>query len=292
MRSEPRISVIVISRNEGTFLKRTVENLTDTLPGKAEVIVVDDGSTDQSAQGLARRGKVRVHRVNGMGVAKSRNFGGQLARGDVLVFADAHLELDAGWWRPLTEQLENPRVGAVAPGIAPWRNEASSGWGIRFKGPHMEVKWIRRKPQAPSAVPILPGCCLAMRRDVFERPGGGWDNGLHQRGNVDNEISMRLWLLGYELLVVPDVVVRHRFRKASPFPVGWPQYLHNRLRLAFVHFNAARLTRVVSSLRQYPRFGDAMQLLIDGDVGSRRREIILARTRDDDWYFERFRLHW
>lgn len=292
MRSDPRISVVVISRNEGSFLKRTVENLSDTLPGTAEIVVVDDGSTDKSADGLARRGRIRVFRAKSLGVARSRNYGGQQARGDVLIFADAHLGLSAGWWRPLTEQLEDPQVGAVAPGIAEWPKGGQTGWGLRFKGPQMEVKWLRRKPKQPSGVPILPGCCLAMRRDVFEQQGGGWDSGLHQRGNVDNEVSMRLWLLGYELRIVPEVVIRHRFRKASPFPVGWPQYLHNRLRLAFVHFSPARLARVVSSLRQYPGFGEAMTLMIDGNVGARRREIISARVRDDDWYFERFRLHW
>jgi glycosyltransferase involved in cell wall biosynthesis len=293
VRSDPRISVVVISRNEGSFLKRTVENLSDTLPSSAEIIVVDDGSTDRSADGLARRGnRVRLHRAKGLGVAKSRNFGGQHARGDILIFADAHLGLDPGWWRPLTDQLEDPRVGALAPGIAKWKDDGVIGWGIRFKGPQMEVKWIRPKPKEPAAFPILPGCCMAMRRDVFERPGGGWDDGLHQRGNVDNEVSVRLWLLGYELRVVPEVVVRHRFRKSSPFPVGWPQYLHNRLRLAFVHFKPERLARVVASLRRYPGFGEAMALLVDGDIGARRREIFSLRTRDDDWYFERFRLHW
>jgi glycosyltransferase involved in cell wall biosynthesis len=286
----PSISVVVISRNEGNFLRRTVDNLIDTLPGDCEIIVVDDASTDRSADRLPRR--VLLHRAKGLGVAKSRNFGGKHATGDILIFADAHLGLDANWWRPLTEQLEHPGVGAVAPGIAKWRDDGKYGWGIKFKGPQMEVSWFRRRPKGPTAVPILPGCCLAMRRDVFERAGGGWDNGLQQRGNVDNEVSVRLWLLGYELLIVPDVLVRHRFRKTSPFPVGWPQYLHNRLRLAFVHFGPERLARVVSSLRNYPGFGEAMALLVDGDAGARRRELFSLRVRDDDWYFDKFRLHW
>src|SRR5579864_7843179 len=96
-----RISMVVISRNEGAFLRRTVENLQDTLPGDAEIVVVDDGSTDGSADCLAhwRSKRVRLYRQKGLGVAKSRNFGGNRTGGDILIFADAHLGLDAGWWR-------------------------------------------------------------------------------------------------------------------------------------------------------------------------------------------------
>ena len=286
--------MVVISRNEGKYLRRTVENLEDTLPGNSEIVVVDDGSTDGSAEFLAttRGRRVRLFRSNAMGVAKSRVFGASRARGDVIVFADAHLGLERNWWQPLLEPLDNPKVGAVAPCITKLPATSMRGYGLTFRGPSMEVRWQRRKPRCPVAVPILPGCCVAMRRDVLEATGGGWDPGLLQRGNVDNEFSVRLWLLGYELLVVPETLVRHRFRPKSPFPVGWPQYLHNRLRLAFVHFNPERLALVVSSLRTYSGFGEALALLADSDIAARRREISAKRVRSDDWFCERFDLKW
>jgi GT2 family glycosyltransferase len=219
-------------------------------------------------------------------------FGARHTRGGILIFADAHLALDPLWWQPLVDELRDPRVGAVAPGIATASDGRISGWGLTFKGPQMEVRWIARKPKGPTAAPILPGCCLAMRRDVFDNTGGGWDPGLLQRGNVDNEVSVRLWLLGYELRVVTGSVVRHHFRERSPYPVGWPEYLHNRLRLAFVHFNPDRLGTVVSKLQYYPGFGDALSLLVDGDITARRREMALRRVRSDDWYFDKFCLKW
>ena len=293
IRAAGRISVIVISRNEGRYLRQTFRNLEDTLPDDAEILVVDDGSTDGSPDFLARRrGRVKLYRTPGLGVAKARNFGARRATGDMLVFADAHLKLPDEWWKPMLSALRNPRVGAVAPAIRGMNPEHHEGYGLTFRGPKMEVKWIRRKPAGPAAVPILPGCTLAMPRAVFERTGGGWDDGLLQRGNVDNEVSVRLWLLGYELLVLPNVVVEHRFRKSSPFPVGWPQYLHNRLRLAFVHFNEERLGRVVGSLRAYPGFGEALRLIAESDVAVRRREILGERSRNDDWYFDRFQIKW
>ncbi|MBI2685615.1 MAG: glycosyltransferase [Acidobacteria bacterium] len=292
-RTAPRVSVVVISRNEGKDLRSTVENLEDTLPGGSEIVVVDDGSTDKSAAFLKRRrGRVRLFHSNGQGVAKSRVFGASKTNGETLIFADAHLKLDAQWWKPMLEQLEDPAVGAVAPGISQLPPTKSHGWGLTFKGPSMEVRWLHRRPARPAAAPILPGCCLGMRRDVFVATGGGWDPGLLHRGNVDNELSVRLWMLGYELIVVPDSLVQHRFRSRSPYPVGWPQYLHNRLRLAFVHFKPERLGTAVSHLRKYPGFGEALQLVADSDISERRKMLAALRKRSDDWYFERFRLNW
>ena len=288
-----RISTVVISRNEGKYLRRTVENLADTLPGDSEIVVVDDGSTDGSADFLDRgRNRVRAAEIERTRRGKVAVLGAKNTLGDVIVFADAHLGLDRNWWQPLLEPLENPRVGAVSPTIAKLPETAMRGYGLTFRGPAMEVRWRKRKPNGPVPVPILPGCCVAMRRDVLEVTGGGWDAGLLQRGNVDNEFSVRLWLLGYDLLVAPESVVRHRFRPVSPFPVGWAQYLHNRLRLAFVHFKPQRLGRVVASLRNRPSFGDALALVVEGDVTARRREMSALRTRDDDWFCERFSLRW
>src|SRR3954447_13742813 len=102
------ISVVVISRNEGRELQRTVENFDDTLPSGAEIIVIDDGSTDRSADRVTRRrGRVRVQRVANHGVARARNLGARQARGGVIVYADAHLRLPRDWWRPMIEVLRD-----------------------------------------------------------------------------------------------------------------------------------------------------------------------------------------
>jgi len=73
------------------------------------------------------------------------------------------------------------------------------GFGLQLTGPDLDARWLPRKAGTPFAAPILPGCCLMMRRTAFDATGG-WDGGLLQRGGVDNEMSVRLWLLGYDLL--------------------------------------------------------------------------------------------
>ena len=287
-----RISVVVISRNEGKELTRTVENFDDTLPSGGEIIVVDDGSTDGSAQHVkTRRGRITLHRVEHYGVARARNLGARRARSGVIVYADAHLRLEPDWWRPMLDVLENPSVGGVAPAITGFR-PGRVGYGLTFQDSRLEVRWRRRKPRGPVAAPIIPGCCFATRRDVLEATGG-WDERQVQRGNIDNEGCVRFWMLGYELMITPETIVSHKFRKRSPYRVGWPEFLFNRLRLAFVHFtNPQRLGRVVASLRSYPGFGEALALLADSDIAQRRRELQRRRVRDDDWYCDRFNMSW
>ena len=286
-----KISVVVISRNEGRELKRTVENFDATLPSGSEIVVIDDGSTDGSADEVPTlRSRIKVLRVENYGVARARNLGAAEARGDVIVFADAHLRLPLDWWRPMLEVLENPRVGGVAPAIVGYRQDVI-GYGLTFQDSRLEVRWRRRKPRGPQPAPIIPGCCFATRRDVLEATGG-WDDSQLQRGNIDNEGCVRFWMLGYELMITPDTVVAHKFRKRSPYHVGWPEFLFNRLRLAFVHFNPQRLGKVVAALRNYPDFGEALALLAASDIAQRRREIHARRIRDDNWYCNRFNMTW
>ena len=281
-----KISAIVVTRNEGAELRRTVENLRDTLPARSEVVIVDDASTDGSTARFRR-----VIKAGGIGVARARNLGAAKSKGELLVFADGHIRLDKAWWQPLAEIVEDRKVAAVAPGVTHLPASRGCGFGLELTGPDLDARWLPRKGAAPFAAPILPGCCLMMRREAFDATGG-WDGGLLHRGGVDNEMSVRLWLLGYDLLIAPEVVVRHRFRESSPYPVGWPQYLHNRLRLAFAHLSAPRLAKAVRALHRHEAFGEAMALLVEGDISQRRKDMLARRVRSDDWYFERFGMKW
>ncbi len=283
-----KISVVVITRNEGAELRRTVENLQATLPPRSELVVVNDGSRGRLAD-LPRPRHI-VHARN-LGVARARNLGASHTSGNLLVFADAHIRVDAGWWRPLVAILENPKSGAASPAITHLPPIEQIGYGLSFKGPDLSVAWLPRKSPRPFPVPIMPGCCLAMRRETFDAVGG-WDAGLLHRGGVDNELSVRMWTLGYDLYIEPRVLCRHLFRKESPYHVGWPQYLHNRLRLAMAHFSAPRMAKVIGALQDHAHFGAAMELALANGIGERRREMRERRVRTDDQYFRRFGISW
>jgi GT2 family glycosyltransferase len=287
----PEISVIIISRNEGDYLRRTLDGLEQTLPPDTEIVVVDDGSVDGSTEFLHSQSRIRLIPGGNLGVAKARNLGAKQTTGKTLLFVDAHMEFPADWWQPLSEALLRPGAGAAAPAVAHIGNAELKGFGLNLSGPDLDARWLPQLQTDPYHVPIVPGACVAMSRQVFE-DAGAFDDGLISRGGVDNELSIRLWLLGYELYVVPCVEVRHLFRRRAPFPVAWTPLLHNRLRLAFVHFNRKRVRCVIETLQEHEHFAAAVSLAIEGDISSRRAQLRSRRVRTDDWYFERFDLCW
>ena len=288
-RVRPGISVVVIARNEGDLVRETVAQLCGTLPPADEILVVDDGSDDGSTDELITHPRVQLIRESGLGVARARNLGAARSRGRVIVFADAHLTIPPGWWKPLRAALNERRVGGAAPAISNAARVWERGYGLRFTGPDLNVEWLERRGDAPYAVPLIPWCFGAMRRDVFEATGG-FDADMIQWGSIDNEMSVRLWSLGYELRVVPGVEVAHVFRDERPYPIEWTSVIHNMLRLAFVHFEADRLARVVRALGKHRDFRAAVSRAVAGGVLARRRQLASSRVHDTEWLFEKFGL--
>ena len=290
--SSSRISVVVIALNEGSNLRRTVENLQSTLNGDSEILVVDDGSDDGCADYLAAGDTpVRLVRSDHLGVAGARNFGAAQTRGDVIVFADAHITVQPGWLAPLVELLDKDSVGAVAPVILNQEKPRYKGFGLRLKSPDLSIEWLRRQGEDPYPVPILPGCCLAMRRETFEATGG-FDGGMIRSQGVDNELGVRFWVLGYEMWLAPQVEVMHLFRRRQPYELAWNTVMHNKLRLAFVHFEQDRVSRVVDALRGHKGFAAGLAQLAVGDAAEGRSLIASKRVRDDRWFFEQFGPSW
>jgi GT2 family glycosyltransferase len=177
----------------------------------------------------------------------------------------------------------------VAPGIYSLTEPHRRGFGLYLTGPDLHARWHVRQGLAPYPVPILPGCFLAMRRETFARTAG-FDSGMRQLGGNDNEISCRFWLLGYELLVIPEIEVGHLFRETTPYEAKWAALVHNRLRMAFVHFETSRVERVLHALRAYQAFPSAMAMMLDTDVFARRALLSASRRYDDSWYFDKFAL--
>jgi GT2 family glycosyltransferase len=286
------VRVVIITHNEGQRLVDTVAAYQRTLPPGGEIVVVDDQSTDGSPGIVAanHRDVAVLTAPRRLGISAARNLGARASNADIIVWSDAHCEPEEGWCEPLLEALDDPVVGAVAPAInALEKDNLPWGGGFLWRDASMAMRWLPVRSESHYSVPFMCGCVIATRPDVFAKTGG-FDEGLVVWGMEDSELSLRLWLMGYEVHVAGSSRVRHLFRPRFPYPFELSWMYHNILRVATVHFGPDRLRR---ALGHYMRGGgsacvEGMAALLTSDAARRRQLIDQVRKRDDEWFFRRF----
>ncbi len=289
VRAGPAVSIVIVTLDEGDYLRQTVEAMWRTTPPGTEIVVVDDGSTDGSLDFLEDHPEVVIARSDRrMGIAVGRNFGARRSAGEVIVFSDAHVVPSEGWLQPLVDTLADPAVGEVTTAIGHLAPGVSSlGYGFTWGELSLRMKWLNVTSAVPIDVPFICGCFLAMRRDVFEEVGG-FDEGMYRWGSEDAELSLRLWMLGYKCQCVSSVSARHLFREAFPYAVDQSGILSNTLRLAVVHLDEPAIDRVVRHHSRRPAFPRAWATLVEGDAWQRRDEMDRRRRRTARWFIRHF----
>jgi len=113
----PGVSVIIPARNEAALIAGAIDSvLGQGYNGMLDVLVVDDGSSDETAakaKGYENRG-VRVLQNKGSGVAAARNYGAENATGDVLVWMDADSRMEPGLLDEVAGRVRSGYVGGTA----------------------------------------------------------------------------------------------------------------------------------------------------------------------------------
>ena len=173
---KPRVSFVVPVRNDATRLEVCLRSISRNGHGsdRIEIIVVDNGSTDDSAA-VARRFGAAVLRIENARVAELRNQGARRATGDVLAFIDADNEIAAGW---VYAALECLRLSNTAVVGALYQPPVDGTWVQRTYG------YLRGIPSGQHDTDWLGSGNLAVSRTVFESIGG-FDTTLETCEDVD-----------------------------------------------------------------------------------------------------------
>ena len=204
---ELRASVIIPAYNAESVLPRCLKALeSQTIPSdQYEVIVVDDGSTDKTAE-LAQKGGARILRLEHEGPAAARNAGAQIARADILVFTDADCEPAPDFLEHILEPFGAPIVSG-ARGV--YRTQQKS-LIARFVQLEYEERFqrIAKVEKEHGTVDALDTSYAAYRRDVFIA-AGGFDTRFLHAAVEDHELSFRLAREGHVFRFVPTAVVYH-----------------------------------------------------------------------------------
>lgn len=273
------VTVVISTFEEGAALAATVASLLAAPARPAEVLLVDDGSTDGSAAGPWPP-CVRVLRRVHAGIAPARNAGALAATQPLLVFLDAHCTVAAGWLPPLVRALEQMPEAVAGPAVHDEREPARAGCGARLVDPLFTYRWSQPVGNAVHAVGLVPGGCLAVGRAHFLAAGGfGPFRGF---GLEDVDLSLRWWRLGRPLLGVPGSHVTHRFRVQPPYRPDLQAWVENVLTTALRHLSGARLAETVRCCARLAGFNAAvaaaLALLPEGD-----RQAVAGGTAVEDY---------
>jgi glycosyltransferase involved in cell wall biosynthesis len=170
--ADARVSVVIPAYNAARTLGEVLSSLSVQEPRPFEVVVVDDGSTDDTAA-IARASGARVVETDHKGYAGgARNRGWDAATGDVVVFMDSDVVPDPGWGAGLARALrEHPGalVGCARTFAArgPWQWVA-----------HLQIETPYLPRGEPREVQFLSSYCLAVPREApirFDESYGGED---------------------------------------------------------------------------------------------------------------------
>ena len=196
-------SIIVCTRNGRDRIASCLAAIRKMDGGGFETIVVDDGSSDGSADLVEKNFPwVRLVRLEPCGLSRARNIGAAAARGEVLAFTDDDCEPDREWIARLRPVFQE---GVFA---------AAGGPNLPPKPRTWEEAVVCAAPGAPSHVMLdddeaehLPGCNLAVTRAAFDAIGG-FDPQFHTAGD-DVDFCWRLRDAGFRLGFVPGAFVWH-----------------------------------------------------------------------------------
>lgn len=201
----PLVSVVVCAADAGATLPACLRSLHELDYPRLELIVVDDGSSDETAAIARRDGGVRLLCQSRRGLAAARNAGVRAARGEIVAFTDADCVVDRAWLRHLVGTMLADQL-AVCGG--PNHSQPTT---------RLRAAAIAAAPGAPAPVLLgprraehLPGCNLAFRRRELLQLGG-FDPQFRAAGD-DVDICWRAQTNGLALGYNPAAVVWHQRR--------------------------------------------------------------------------------
>ena len=209
------VSIVAVSYNARERTQRCVEALRAAADPRhpTEILFVDNGSTDGSAEWLAEQRDLRlVRNSDNRGAPLARNQGLALARGRWIVVMDNDAMVTPGWLhRLLTHAQADARSGCVGP----VSDRAAHGQQVPFDGAtdpaslaEFAEKWAAANTRRSRSQNILTSFCLLFRRELLDAIGG-FDGQFSPWGFEDDDFTLRAALAGFRNRVALDVFVRH-----------------------------------------------------------------------------------
>jgi GT2 family glycosyltransferase len=221
-------SVIIPTFNGASRIGNCLDSLAKQAAGRdVEILVVDDGSTDHTADVVNSYSSVRLIRQANAGPASARNHGALEAKGKILLFTDDDCVPMADWLEAMLALFEDTEV-VGAKGVYRTRQKSVAA---RFVQIEYEDKY-RLMAGVPS-IDFIDTYSAAFRRDRFLEMAG-YDTSFPVACAEDIELSYRMSARGWKMKFVPAAIVYHTH------PNTFLSYLKKKYKFAFWRVLAVR----------------------------------------------------
>lgn len=209
MNSPPFASIIVPAFNAESHIQDCLFSLMqmDYPPERREILVVDNGSTDNTAQ-LIKKFPVQYLYESNRGVSAARNKAIQSSSGEILAFTDSDCLVSKSWLSRIVSSFHDAAVGGVAGEIvAHIPITPAERYAARVR--HLSPQKYLLRPHLPFAV----FANLAFRKEIFERIGL-LDENFKCAGESTDFCTRFFRQTGKQLKFIPEALVFHRHRKS------------------------------------------------------------------------------
>ncbi|MBN1832533.1 MAG: glycosyltransferase family 2 protein [Deltaproteobacteria bacterium] len=198
------ISIIIPVHNGSRYLEKCLSSIKRSSYGPYETIVVDDGSTDGSAEIAGSHGAIVFKLPHQSGPAAARNFGSKQAKGNILFFVDSDIVIRKETVARVVDGFDkNPDVVAIFGSYD--ESPEEQDFFSQFK--NLQHHYVHQSSRA-EAVTFWAGCG-AIRKEIFDRIGG-FDEERYSRPCIEDiELGFRLKRMGYRILLDKELQVKH-----------------------------------------------------------------------------------
>ena len=209
------VTIVIPAHNAARFIEPCLRAaLAVAEPRGWEVIVVNDGSTDETVSLVEAFGVSILHHDRSRGAAATRNHGARVSKSDILIFLDSDVVVPEDTLPILVDRLrETPEFHATGAHASP-RNLTPS-WSAHFVALRHSHAFYCKPMTDIVGVSCFQSECGAVRRGVFEHIGG-FPEKYSAAGMEDYEFGHEMERLGYINVLLADAAYDHHYRTLWP----------------------------------------------------------------------------
>jgi GT2 family glycosyltransferase len=253
----PSVAIVLLNWNGKKFLEQFLPFLKLSTYPNAQIIVADNGSTDDSIKFLESHYpdiRILANPVN-EGFAKGYNTALQQVNADIYLLLNSDVEVTPGWIEPIIALFKkHPEIGACQPKLLAWADHksfeyagGSGGWLDRYGYPFCRGRIFEHcetdngQYESTEAIFWASGAAMFVRADVFHELGGFDPYFFAHQEEID--LCWRMQHAGYQIYACPESVVYHV--GGGTLPQGNPKkiFLNFRNNLIMLYKNLGDLEK-------------------------------------------------